>query len=223
MYQHYSNLISKSITLYGEDSDLVKETIKEVVSRLDLKEANVEEKIIEKYEINTATLTFLLDTVELEEIEELKTWMKESKIKVLQGEFQVYLDKSLVEVNTDNTKVTNKIPKELYYELLSKILCDLRHEVKLRKEKFYAEGNTVMTTKDRDQILNSIDGVQVRENVFKEFGIKSNLPAVEVLKNCFDAYSIDLNFKMKVTTLSQEHERKVTQILSTRNQEPMLA
>ena len=84
------------------------------------------------------------------------------------------------------------VTKEMYYELISKVLSELRVQVKEKVDKFRETSPKLMTVEDRDTILKSVDGAKVREQVLNEFGVDTQgIKAADVLKNAFYTYSAD--------------------------------
>lgn len=139
---------------------------------------------------------------------------------------QCKLMERLVKVNKDRVAkgepidfelpFPEQITKEMYYELISKVLSDLRSAVKTQVTEFRLEGNTVMTVQDRDRILSSVDGDQIRGKVLQEFGVDTQgQNAPQIMKHAFYSFSGDQEFKDKVTQIYETHQNKMVQILKT--------
>lgn len=109
--------------------------------------------------------------MEVEELDQLKEFMEAAKMDVCKGEYHIPLDHRLTHPNYPQLGPPSKISQELYYEILTKVLSDLRQLVTAETENFYQSGNTEMTTEDRDAILGSVDGQKVRLKVLQEFNI----------------------------------------------------
>ena len=78
--------------MYGKEHKLVQETIKEVIQRLEEKEIQTEETVAQRYNIDRMTLSCLCDSIELNEINDLKKWMQKSKLKVIWGKFTLKIE-----------------------------------------------------------------------------------------------------------------------------------
>lgn len=172
-YAHYSNLIREVINLYGEQHELVATTIKEVMERLEEKIVHTEKQICETFKINRETLMYLIEKHDTEEVKTTKRLVKSNKARIMAGQS---IDFEL--------PFPREITKELYVELITKVLSDYREEAKSKVQEFYSTGQTTMTVEERNSILASIDGLELRDQVLQEFNIDyKNQKATEVSIN----------------------------------------
>lgn len=157
------------------------------------------------------TLTDLMENYPTEKCQQVKRLVKVNKMHVITGQ---QIDFEL--------PFPKEISKEMYYELISKVLSDLRQAVNQKVDLFYSQNvpekaTRVMTVEHRDQILMSVNTVQIRETVLKEFGVNLNgISALDAMKHAFFTYAGDSVFKNKVTDIKQQHDNKLLQVLKTR-------